>query len=164
MQPMMKQRAMDEGDTLRFLSKGRDGVLSCNGADGYPYGVPVNYVFENGKIYFHGRAAGEKFDDIARDGKVCFTVYSHESFEITGPETCNVTTDYACAIVRGRCRLVEDQSEKESILFRLVERLVPEKATAPVNPERAKATAVFCIDIETMTGKKHPAKPGNRTV
>ncbi len=164
MQPKMKQLAMSERETLDFLSKGRDGVLSSVGKDGYPYGVPVNYIFDEGAIYFHGRPAGEKFDNIVGDGRVCFTVYSHEAFEITGPETCNVTTDYTCVIVRGMCQLIENQEEKERILFRLVERLVPEKTTAPVNHERARATAVFRINIESITGKRHPAGPGNRTL
>ncbi len=164
MQPKMKQLAMEKQDALEFLSNGRDGVLSSIGPDGFPYGVPVNYIFDDGAIYFHGRPAGEKFDNIVRDGRVCFTVYSHEAFEITGPETCNVTTDYSCVIVKGMCQLVEYQQDKERILFRLVEKLVPEKAAAPVNPEMAKATAVFRIEIGSITGKRHPARPGNRTL
>ncbi len=138
MQPMMERLAMSEREASDFLIEGRDGVLSCIGPDGYPYGVPVNYIFDGGAVYFHGRPAGEKFDSIVRDGRVCFTVYSHEAFEITGPQTCNVTTDYSCVIVKGMCQLVDDQGEKERILFRLVEKLVPEKAVAPVNPERPR--------------------------
>lgn len=29
------------------------GVLAVAGDDGYPYAVPVSYVYAGGKIYFH---------------------------------------------------------------------------------------------------------------
>ncbi len=164
MQPMMKKLAMSQEDALQYLSKGRDGVLCCNGADGYPYGVPVNYILKEGKVYFHGRAAGEKYDNVLRDPRVCFTVYAHESFEVTGPETCNVTTDYTCVIVRGKVEEVTDQTKKEEILYDMVKILVPEKDMGPVNPHAAAAASVFAISIESVTGKKHPAMPGNRTI
>ena len=164
MQPLMKKLALSDEEVMEYLSKGRDGVLCSNGPDGYPYGVPVNYILRNGKICFHGRAAGEKYDNILRDGKVCFTVYSHEGFEITGPETCNVTTDYTSVIVKGRVEEVTDPKEKEDILYDLVKTLVPVKDNGPVNPHNAAAAAVFAITIESATGKKRPAMPGNRTI
>ena len=37
-----KDRAVDENAALEILKSGSFGVLSTIGADGYPYGVPVN--------------------------------------------------------------------------------------------------------------------------
>ncbi len=164
MQPMMKKLALSQEDVMKYLAGGRDGVLSTNGANGYPYGVPVNYILKDGKIYFHGRGAGEKYDNVIRDARVCFTVYAHEAFEVTGPETCNVTTDYTSVIVKGRAEEVTDQAVKEEILYDMVKMLVPEKDMGPVNPHAAAAASVFSITIESATGKKHPAMPGNRTI
>jgi len=164
MQPMMKKLKMTDDETMEYLASGRDGVLCCNGPDGFPYGVPVNYILLDGRIYFHGRPAGEKFDYVKRDPRVCFTVYTHEAFEITGPETCNVTTVYTSVIVRGKCQEVTDQTEKERILYEMVKILVPVKDKGPVNPGRAAAASVFRIDIESATGKRRPAMPGHATV
>jgi len=164
MQPMMMKLGMSKEETMEYLASGRDGVLGCNGADGYPYCVPVNYILSDGKIYFHGRPAGDKYDNVKRDPKVCLTVYAHEAFEITGPETCNVTTLYTSVIVRGTCQEVTDQAEKERILHEMVRILVPVKDKGPVNPSRAAAAAVFCITIESATGKRRPAMPGHQTV
>ncbi|MBR2254539.1 MAG: pyridoxamine 5'-phosphate oxidase family protein [Candidatus Methanomethylophilaceae archaeon] len=155
---------MDEQTCYEILSKCRDGVVCTNGDDGFPYGTPVNYILMDGKIYFHGRQSGTKCDNISRDPRVCFTVYSHENFEITGPATCNVTTNYTSVIVKGRCVPVTDQEEKERILFALVERLVPVKAVAPVDPHRAASTAVFSVTIDAVSGKRRRASPEHATV
>ena len=160
---MMEKRGVSRERCLEILSKGGDGVLCTNGADGFPYAAPVDFILLDDVIYVHGRNAGEKLDNVVRDPRVCFTTYTHECYEITGPETCNVTTDYVSVIVRGRCSLVTDQAEKERILFEIVRKLVPEHALGPVNPEKAARTAVFAIALDNVTGKVHPTTPGNRT-
>lgn len=70
-----KDRAVDENDALEILKSGSFGVLSTIGADGYPYGVPVNYAYDDGKIYFHcAKNVGHKQDNLRFSGKVSFTV------------------------------------------------------------------------------------------
>ena len=48
--------------TLALLGRGQVGVLSTSGADGAPYGVPVHYLWQDGKLWFHGLPAGEKLE------------------------------------------------------------------------------------------------------
>ena len=48
----LKRQALDEGACREILKDGSIGVLSVAGDDGYPYGVPVNYVYEDGKHLF----------------------------------------------------------------------------------------------------------------
>ena len=36
-----------------ILQKGSYGVLAVLGDEGYPYTVPLNYHYHNGKIFFH---------------------------------------------------------------------------------------------------------------
>lgn len=49
-------------------------MLALQGDGGYPYAVPVNYVYEDGKLWFHGTKSGHKLDAIRRDPKVSFCV------------------------------------------------------------------------------------------
>ena len=35
------------------LASAQRGILAVHGENGYPYGLPINYVFLDGKIYFH---------------------------------------------------------------------------------------------------------------
>ena len=48
-----KDRVLDRNGAEDILKKGTYGVLSTFGQDGYPYGVPVNYFYKDGHIYFH---------------------------------------------------------------------------------------------------------------
>ena len=50
-------------DTAKaLLQSSRRGVLAVNGDDGYPYAIPINYVYDDDaqKIYFHGARAGHR--------------------------------------------------------------------------------------------------------
>ena len=44
----------------KILSSVPVGRLATNGADGYPYITPVNFVFYEERIYFHSAPKGEK--------------------------------------------------------------------------------------------------------
>lgn len=74
------KNALGEEATKEILRSARRGVLAVNGDGGYPYAIPINYLYdeEAGKIYFHGAKAGHKADSINKCDKVCFTVYGDE--------------------------------------------------------------------------------------
>ena len=60
-----KDRLLTEKEAREILSEGEYGVLSTMGENGYPYGVPVNYVYLNDNIYFHCAAdVGPKLENI----------------------------------------------------------------------------------------------------
>ena len=69
------KNALGEEATKEILRSARRGVLAVNGDGGYPYAIPINYLYdeEAGKIYFHGAKAGHKADSINKCDKVCFT-------------------------------------------------------------------------------------------
>ena len=77
--PIRKRKnEIDRNAVETLLNKSRRGVLAVNGEDGYPYAIPVNYLYdkETQKIYFHGARAGYKVDALRKSDKVCFTVYA----------------------------------------------------------------------------------------
>ena len=69
-----KDRVLDRNGAEDILKKGTYGVLSTFGQDGYPYGVPVNYFYKDGHIYFHCAVEGHKMDNLANCPQVSFTV------------------------------------------------------------------------------------------
>ncbi|MBP5302724.1 MAG: pyridoxamine 5'-phosphate oxidase family protein [Bacteroidales bacterium] len=58
------------------LASAPRGVLAVHGENGYPYGIPLNFLYSDGKIYFHCAKAGHKLDAVRADDKICFTVLS----------------------------------------------------------------------------------------
>ena len=83
-------------DTAKaLLQSSRRGVLAVNGDDGYPYAIPINYLYDDDaqKIYFHGARAGHKVDALRACDKVCFTVYGNDQRRRLGTvcaERCGV--------------------------------------------------------------------------
>ncbi|MDX1359102.1 MAG: pyridoxamine 5'-phosphate oxidase family protein, partial [Clostridia bacterium] len=67
-----KDRQVFDELLYKILEKGEYGVLSVHGDNGYPYGVPVNYVYLNENIYFHSAKTGHKLDAVKADGRVSF--------------------------------------------------------------------------------------------
>jgi len=164
MQPLMEKNHMSREEAEALLARNGEGVLSTNGGDGYPYGTPVNYILLDGAVYFHGRPAGEKTDNIARDSRVCLTVMESGGYEITGDKACNATTVYESVIVRGRAVRIESDEEKARVLRALAERLVPEKIGADMPMASVMRTAVYRIDADSVTGKYHRPMSGHRIV
>ena len=62
-------------DIDMYLKEENWGVLSVHGDNGFPYGVPMNYVWSDGTIILHATAnESHRLDALRRDNKVCFTV------------------------------------------------------------------------------------------
>ena len=67
----IKQQLSDQAAEAVLL-RGTSGVLSLLGEDGYPYGVPLSYVYQNGKLLFHCATKGHKLDALRREEKCSF--------------------------------------------------------------------------------------------
>ena len=73
-----KNQLLPQEEAEAMLRQGTSGVLSLLGDGGYPYGVPLSYVYHNGKLYFHCAKAGHKLDAIRREGKCSFCVIDQD--------------------------------------------------------------------------------------
>ena len=136
----------------QLLIRSRRGVLAVNGDNGYPYAVPLNYLYdsENQTIYFHGARTGHKIESIQACGKVCFTVYGNETVR-----TDSWAPFVQSVVVFGRCRLVEDETRALAILKRLAMKYYPSEQLADDEISRAgKAAQMFEIQIEHLSGKE----------
>lgn len=148
--PMRRIRQqLSDKETEAILENGTTGVLAVNGDGGYPYAVPVNYVYKAGKIYFHGAKAGHKFDAMARDEKVCFCVIDRD--EVL-PE--KLTDVYRSAVVFGRVRLLEgDELTEAAYDLGMKYYPVPEAVKAEIEKDLPRL-ACFEITPEHVTGKQ----------
>ena len=61
-----KKQQLSIEECIHILKTEKRGVLSVNGDDGYPYGMPMNYWYDevDGKIYFHCGKVGHRLDSL----------------------------------------------------------------------------------------------------
>ena len=136
----------------QLLASSRRGVLAVNGDDGYPYAIPVNYLYDDKaqRIYFHGAKTGHKVDALRACGKVCFTVYGNETVR-----TESWAPFMQSVVVFGRCHLMDAGSEATRRLKQFAMKYYPSEQLVDEEIAHAgKAVQVFEIEIEHMSGKE----------
>ncbi|MFV0411841.1 MAG: pyridoxamine 5'-phosphate oxidase family protein, partial [Oscillospiraceae bacterium] len=60
-----KKQVLSAEECVEVLNRGTSGVLAVLGDGGYPYAVPLSYVYQGNKIFFHSARTGHKLDAIA---------------------------------------------------------------------------------------------------
>ena len=135
-----------------LLHCSRRGILAVNGDDGYPYAVPVNYLYDEDtqKIFFHGAKAGYKVDALKACDKVCFTVCGNETIkdEAWAPYVRS-------AVVFGKCHLMENKENAMAALKKFAMKYYPsEDMVDDQIVSTGMATQMFEIEIEHISGKE----------
>ena len=151
--PIRKKKNEISAEAARaLLHHARRGVLAVNGDEGYPYAIPVNYLYDETerKIYFHGARAGHKVDALRACDKVCFTVLGDETVreEAWAPYLQSV-------VVFGRCRLLESGPEALALIKRLAMKYYPSEQLADEEiAASGRAVQMYEITVEHLSGKE----------
>lgn len=146
-----KKQRLSVEQIVGLLKAEKRGVLSVIGDEGYPYGMPINYWYneENGKIYFHSGKAGHKVDALAANEKVSFCVYD-QGYRNDGEWALNISS----VIVFGRVRIVEDFEQAMDVCRRLSLKYTPDLTYIEEEIRKyGKATLCYELSPEHMTGK-----------
>ena len=146
----------------QVLERQTSGVLAVLGDEGYPYAVPLSYVYQGGKIYFHCAKEGHKLDAIRKDNKVSFCVVDQDQVV---PE--EYTTYFRSVIVFGTARLLEDEKEKRRALEALAAKYSPREVEGREKEIQSQFSRVALVEITPnhitgkeaieLTRKKHPS-------
>ena len=147
-----EKRQLSAEETQALFVKGHHGILSVNGDDGYPYAVPVNYVFIDGKIYIHSAKYGYKIDALKQNDKVCFTAILNSQII---PD--KFTAAFESVVAFGKASFIDDGDEKLTALRTFIERFSPDHQEAGERFIHAayEKTQIIRIDVEQMTGKAY---------
>ena len=147
---MRRDRLSSEKDARQILKTGQYGVLSTVSFDGTPYGVPLNYYYdeEENAVFFHCATRGQKLDNIAENSRVCFTVVTRA--DIDAPQ---LTTYDESAAVFGIASLVSSDSEKRDRLRALCRALTP--SVSADSCSSLPHTSIVRISIESLSGKRN---------
>ncbi len=122
--------------------------------DAAPYIIPLNFVYTQGKVYFHCAAEGRKLDCLRKKNAVGFSVIV---------DVCVVpeksTTFYKSVVGTGRMSFVEDTQERMAAIQALAQRYSADCGGA-IPSEKLARTAVLCLEIESMCGKEKVSEVG----
>ena len=149
----MPIRWMSGEDAREFLRAGREGRLATCDRSGQPYITPLNYLYRDGKIYFHSKLSGRKLDNIAENGRVCFEVSAVAKLTVSTDRPCGCSTRYTSVLAFGKARILSDDKEKAALLNLLVDRYAEGKAFQCVKEEDAAGCAVVEIAVVQISGK-----------
>lgn len=130
------------------------GRIATLNKDGYPYILPMHFVYFNSKVYLHGLPKGQKIDNIKANPKVCFEIDEMISLLYDGiEEPCDVNTEFNSIILHGMATIVEDFEEKRAALSKIVEKFTPHLMDKELPAPMINGTAVIRIDIGELVGR-----------
>lgn len=134
-----------------ILGRCTSGVLALTGDSGYPYAVPLSYVYAGGAIVFHSAVQGHKVDAIKRDSRCSFCVIEQDEIK-----PAEFTTYFRSVIVFGHMHIVEDAAEKVRLLRLLGRRYSPndEQGLQHKIDKSLDHVMLLRLDVEHMSGKE----------
>ena len=150
--PMRRNRQqLSNEESIAILEKATAGTLALLGDEGYPYAVPISYVYADGKLYFHSALSGHKVDAICKCEKASFCVIEQDDVQ---PK--KYTTFYRSVIAFGRIHIIKDEQEKLATARMLGNRYNPNDEDS-LRQEMEKGFSrmlMLRFDIEHLTGKE----------
>ena len=150
--PMRRHRQqLSREECERILGRCTSGVLALTGDGGYPYAVPLSYVYADGAIIFHSAVEGHKVDAIRRDSRCSFCVIEQDEIK-----PAEFTTYFRSVIAFGRIQILENDNEKVQALRLLGSRYSPgdEPGLQHEIDKSLDHVLLLRLDVEHLSGKQ----------
>lgn len=148
---MRKNRKISTEECIDILKTTKRGVLSVNGDDEYPYGMPMNHWYDedDGNIYFHCGKSGHRLDALKRSDKVSFCTYD-DGYRYSGEWALN----FKSVIIFGRMEIVDDMDKIADITTKLSHKFTSDDEYIKTEIEQsARNTLLLVLTPEHICGK-----------
>lgn len=130
--------------------------------DGWPYVVPMTFLYEKGCVYLHGAWASRTVKLLASGAPACVEVTLVDGL-IASKSAETHSVNYRSVLCFGRGTLVRDEQRRRDVLTRLIGRYFPGRAAGidyqPITDAEMKATALVELTVETMSAKGRSGGP-----
>ena len=147
-----KRQALSSEEISAVLNRGTSGVLALSGDNDYPYAVPISYVYDGEKLYFHCAKSGHKLNAVQRNAKASFCVIDQDKII---PE--EYTSYFRSVIVFGRIQVIKDEDKKWQAIEKLAVKYAPqdsdERRREAIDREW-KPLCMLEMTIDHMSGKE----------
>ena len=136
-------------ECIEILKQEPRGVMAVHGEDGYPYAFPLDYIYMDGKLYFHIAKTGHKLDALDADRRVSFCVMD-KGYRKDGDWALNINS----VIIFGKIKKIVEPDETIRIVRQLGLKYYP--TPEAVEEEICRSAAgvqILELSIDHMTGK-----------
>jgi uncharacterized protein len=130
---------LSDSDSQAVLRECTFGRLGCI-ADGGPYVVPVNYIFDGNFIYLHS-LPGKKINALRANPRVCLQV-----------DQIKDTYHWRSVIASGIYEEISDEKAQEEILDNFINRMPNMTPVESMMVDGLKETIIFKIKVNEITG------------
>lgn len=120
----------------------------------YPYTIPINHAYRDGKLYMHCGKKGKKLSLIRRCPNACYMLYGPSEQMPANVRSCHLP--YESIIFYGTLRISQDPAEKE-----LAVQEISGQYGTPYQHGFADMVEILVFDIHHATARTGRFKPGN---
>jgi len=154
-------RAMSDERILETLARGYSGRLATVSEDGFPYCIPLLYLWISGEVHVHTASArGHLRANIERDPRVCFEVDEQDGVFDYGRFECDSGLAYRSVCLFGRVRIIDDRDAKQRFCEALMAKYGKPGTVRPKGFfPRIDVITVYAIAVERITGKETALPP-----
>jgi nitroimidazol reductase NimA-like FMN-containing flavoprotein (pyridoxamine 5'-phosphate oxidase superfamily) len=119
--------------------------------NGYPYVLPVHFVYSEGRILIHTAREGRKIDMLRKNPELCVEI--DEYLGLTPAEkACGYGSRYRSLIAFGRAKFVEAEEEKRRALQMLMEKYTGR--SFDFSARDVETVGIIEIKLDEITGKQ----------
>lgn len=160
-EPRRQDRTLSADEGREFLRQQRFASVATTTEDGWPYVIPLTYVYEGGdELWFHtgdrtGEGRGLFLSCIRRDPRVCLTACDIGDLHPGQPYACNSAQVYASVVCFGAVRIIDDVERKAWFFDQLIAKHGPpgHEFEKPGYPLIDRIT-LYELAIERLTHKR----------
>jgi nitroimidazol reductase NimA-like FMN-containing flavoprotein (pyridoxamine 5'-phosphate oxidase superfamily) len=124
--------------------------------DGEPYVVPVSFGFDGEAVFFHTANEGKKIDMMTANPRVCVQFERNIKLVTDDNDPCSWTFNFESVIGFGTVVELVSDEEKAHGLNRIMQHY--SKRDWSYGGPRLRATRVWRVDLEVLTGKRSESK------
>ena len=138
-----------------IVTRHETGVLSLFD-EKYPYTIPLNHAYENGRLYLHSGKNGKKLGLIRKNPNACYCLYGNATDDVPkNVRSCHL--EYESILFFGKIRICCDAKEKEDAILALTNHY-----GTPYQHGFADMIDILVFEIDHATARTGRFKPSQK--
>lgn len=126
--------------------------VSMIAPDGSPYGITLNFGYQDGVIYLHSSKEGLKIDSLKQNPSVCIAFSTDYQLRYQSEQVaCSYSMKYRSVLAFGKVEFEEELAEKERILKIIMSHYIDREFT--FNEPALREVCVYRVKAEKFTAR-----------